>query len=495
MLKKLPLGIVFKALAVMTCYGEPGTQLDAPMAIHKVSCESLVGRAFANVRITSSAEVAAADGNPSYCRILATENATEHDIEALLPAPWTGRLYQQGGGGFDGRIPELLSPLPPAGSSNPGLIALRNGAIVLGSNGGYRDPTGAQLLGNSAAVERYAHTAIKIAKQFGNALAAAYYGAPPKYSYYGGCSDGGRGAANAAAKYGDDYDGVVAGAPGLNVLGLVEGWTRASVLDLPDPAKLAAVAAAAVKKCDRLDGAKDGIISNWEACRFDPLTDAASAQLTPSQASSVQALLSDLKSKDGTTLYSGLGFGDMSPWARAYAVLGLGYLRNIVLNDASWNPDGFDVDAYYPRIYHVVRTQYGFDPEPEGLVSFLQKGKKMIIWQGSDDTLLSHRDTIRVWRSITRMAGAQAAKNSRLYIAAGVNHCGGGPGADDFDLLGPLMLWVEKGVPPANIVASKRDMQTRKVLFNRPLCIYPQFPRYGGSGDMNEATNFSCSAR
>lgn len=457
-----------------------------------MACESLAGRELEGVKITSAAKVPAAHGNPANCKVLATQDGTEHDIEALLPDSWSGRLYQQGGGGFDGQILELLSP---AHAAAPGSIALAAGAIVLANNGGYRDPTGAKLLNNPAATQLYAHTAIHVVKQFGNALAVAYYGSAPKYSYYVGCSNGGRGAANAASKYGDEYDGVVSGAPGLNMVGLVEGWTRAATLDLPEPAKLKAVNAAVVAKCDVLDGAKDGVISNWEACKFDPEVDAPAAGLTSSQAASVKALMTDLKLKDGTTIYSGLGFGDMSPWARAYAMFGTGHMRNIILSDPNWSPAGFDVDASFPAISGVMRTKYGFNPEPEGIVSFLQSGKKMIVWHGSDDSLISHRDTIRVFQGILKTAGPKGAENSRLYIASGVNHCGGGPGADDFDLLTPLMKWVEKGQAPSLVVASKFDRPGGKLLFTRPVCTYPSFPRYKGTGDMNDAASFACATK
>ena len=456
-----------------------------------VPCESLAGRELADVKITSAAKVDAAGGNPAHCKVLGTQTGTEHDIEALLPESWSGRLYQQGGGGFDGQLREPLSPMHAAA---PGSIALASGAIVVANNGGYRDPTGQKLLNNPAATQLYAHTAILVVKKFGNALAKTYYGAAPKYSYYVGCSNGGRGAGNAASKYGDEYDGVIVGAPGLNMVGLVEGWTRAAALDVPEPAKLKAVNAAVVAKCDALDGVKDGVISNWQACNFDPAVDAPAAGLTASQASAVKALLSDLKLKDGTTIYSGFGFGDMSQWAGGYAMFGTGHMRNIIFSDPKWSPAGFDVDANYSAIDQGMRGKYAFNPEPEGIVSFLQRGKKMIVWHGSDDSLISHRDTIRVFEGIQKTAGPKAAANSRLYIASGVNHCGGGPGADDFDLFTPLMRWVEKGEAPILVVATKRDHPDGEAQFTRPLCEYPKYPKYNGSGDINRAANFTCSA-
>ena len=115
-------------------------------------------------------------------------------------------------------------------------VALSSGAVQTANNGGHRDPSGAIFLNNPLVVQRYAHTAILTATQFGKAVTNAYYGQGPKYSYYEGCSNGGRGALNAAAKYGDEYDGVIAGAPTRNLTGQIEQWTRATALTLPSAA-------------------------------------------------------------------------------------------------------------------------------------------------------------------------------------------------------------------------------------------------------------------
>jgi feruloyl esterase len=102
---------------------------------------------------------------------------------------------------------------------------------------------------------------------------------------------------------------------------------------------------------------------------------------------------------------------------------------------------------------------------------------------------------IRTWADVVGAAGAQAARaNSRLYIAPGVAHCGGGEGADSADLLQAMMQWVEIGKAPGTLLAAKRDAATGKVRFTRPLCEYPRWPRYDGKGDINSASSFSCAA-
>jgi hypothetical protein len=458
---------------------EPGTR--AP----QVACASIAGKTYANVDVAAAVAVPASGAIPGYCKVTGTEAGTEHDIEVRLPDEWRKRLVQEGGGGFDGRI----APVNPGGN-----VPLSLGAVQVANNGGHRDPSGAVLLNNAQVVQRYAHTAIITANRFGKQVSAEYYGETPSRNYYQGCSNGGRGALNAAAKYGVEFDGVIAGAPTRNLTGQIEQWTRAAALTLPSASKLNAVAAAAVSKCDALDGASDGIVSNWRACNFDPSVDVpAAAGLTADEASAVKTLMADLQLSDGSTLYSGFGFGDMAAWGAAYAALGVGHVRNIVLNDPTWSPASFDIDTFFPIIQDVVEGTYHFSAASSGLAQFLQAGKKVMVWHGSDDALLSHKDTIRTWTEVTELAGTTASANSRLYIAPGVNHCGGGPGADRFDLLTPLVAWVEEGKAPDVPVARKVDAQSGATLFSRPLCVHPQFPKYRGTGDLNSAESYICS--
>ncbi|TMH71498.1 MAG: tannase/feruloyl esterase family alpha/beta hydrolase [Betaproteobacteria bacterium] len=447
-----------------------------------ISCGSLAGNTIENVQVTAAVNVAATATLPAYCKVNGTQAGTQHDIEVRLPDDWQQRFVQQGGGGFDGSI-------PPVGKTN---VALSQHAVLTANNGGNRDPSGAVLLNNPQLVQLYAHSAIPIAAKFGKAVAEKYYGRRPSYSYYQGCSNGGRGALNAAAKYGAEFDAVIAGAPTRNLPGQIEQWTRASALTMPSATKLAAVNAAAVAKCDALDGAIDGVVSNWAACQFDPTTDVpASVGLSAAEAAAVKALMTDLKLADGTTIYSGYGIGSMAQWGPAYAALGVGHMRNIVLNDPFWSPSSFNVDTYYPTITGVIDGEYGFDASVSGLADFLKAGKKIMVWHGSDDALLSHKDTIRTWQPVVAQAADEAASNSKLYIASGVNHCGGGPGADTFDLLTPMMAWVEKGIDPGTIVASKVDA-SGATQFTRPLCQYPAYPKYNGTGDINSASNNQC---
>lgn len=479
----LVLACTAAAALVAACGGGDGESPTAERA-PVIACGSLAGQTIENVQVTGATNVAASGALPAYCKVNGTQVGTQHDIEVRLPEVWQQRFVQQGGGGYDGSIPAV-------GTTN---VALSRHAVLTANNGGHRDPTGAVFLNNPDVVQLYAHTAIDIAAKFGKAVTQQYYGSRPNYSYYQGCSNGGRGALNAAAKYGTQYDAVIAAAPTRNLTGQVEMWTRAAALSIPSASKLTSVNAAAVAKCDALDGTKDGIVSNWAACQFDPMTDVpASVGLTTSEAEAVKALMTDLKLSDGTTVYSGLGIGSMAALGSAYGFLGTGHMRNIVLNDASWSPTGFDVNAYHSTIMSVIDGKYGFAASVRGLSDFLKSGKKVVVWHGSDDALLSHKDTIRTWEPVIADAGVFAAANSKLYIASGVGHCRGGPGADTFDLLTPTMAWVEKGVDPGTPIASKVDA-SGATLFTRPLCAYPAYPKYNGTGDVNSASSYQCSS-
>lgn len=469
---------------------------DAAAPTPRLACSELAGTTLAGFRISAARLVAAADDLPAYCAVEASEvgseGTTTHDVRALLPEVWAQRLYQQGGGGFDGVIKELLPKTVSAPSA--GHAALKSGAMVLGNNGGHRDPTGRALLGQPAAIERYAHRAIGSVRDFADALALAYYGGVARHAYYQGCSNGGRGALNAAAKYGERFDAVIAGAPTFATAGQAAQWARAASLPVTDPATLGAVAAQAVKACDALDGAADGVIGDWAACTFDPRRDVAPAvELAPAAAAAIKGLIDGVTLADGTRVYSGFGFGSMAGYAAGYPLLGRGYLGYIVFDDAEWTGADFDLARDYPALVAVLEQRYQFSAETEGLARFLRAGKKMMVWHGSNDVVTSHKDSARAWQQVVAATGQAARENSRFYIAAGVNHCSGGPGADVFDLYTPMMNWVEQGVAPGEIKAAKLDPASGQPQLTRPLCVYPAVPRYNGQGDINDAASFVCS--
>jgi hypothetical protein len=464
-----------------------------------IPCSALAHLTLPHTTVISTTSVAATDATPGYCRVLATVQP-ETDIELRLPDRWLERLLHLGGSGFDGVIPNL----------DPNTVHLQQGYAVVASNGGHRDPTGGptRLLAQPALIEDFAHRAIEKTVLFAKAAIQAYYGDRPRFTYFAGCSNGGRGALNAAAKYGDEYDGVIAGAPTRNLSGLISGWVRAGLLSPPSPAKLGAMSRAQVAMCDGDDGLVDGIISNPGACRFDPASMRCATGvndvscLTDSEIDAVNTVRSDLELRNGRTVYSGLGLGDPSkgfgvfmplgppgsPTASAF--LGTGHLRYIIHGDPAYNPADYAVDRDLRDVKAVIEGVYDFSADTVPLARYLRTGGKIIVWHGAEDTTLSHLDTARSYEQMIDRAG-KAERNARLYAPAGVQHCGGGPGADRFDLIEAMREWVERGDAPRTVVAVKAD-STGSVLFTRPLCEYPKYPRYTGYGDPDSATSFRC---
>jgi hypothetical protein len=247
-------------MAATPSASEPALAAGRPMPGEGAfSCQALDGRAWPHVLVTSASIVSAQGIAPAYCRVLATIEP-ETDIEVRLPVQWRRRLLHVGGSGLDGVIPNL----------DFHATELARGYALTASNGGHRDPAGGatRLLGNPILIQDYAHAAIGKTVRAAKAILDAYYGRPPDYSYFSGCSAGGRGALNAAAHYGDEYDGVLAGAPTRNMPGLLSAWAIGGQHTPPTPAKMAMLYDAQMAHCDATDRLVDGIISNPAACRL-----------------------------------------------------------------------------------------------------------------------------------------------------------------------------------------------------------------------------------
>jgi hypothetical protein len=465
------------------------------------ACVGLTTLALPDATVTSAVDVAAQGSVPAYCRVLATAG-TETDIEVRLPEPWGGRLVHLGGSGLDGFIQDL----------DVRADLLQQGFAVTASNSGHRDPTGGptRFLNDPVVIEAYAHGAIGQTIAVAKAVVLAYYGEPAGYTYFTGCSAGGRAAFNAAARYGAEYDGVVAGAPTRNMAGMVSAWALATQVSPPSVAKLTSMYEAQLAQCDTLDGLDDGIIGNPAKCRFDlesvrcPSGTDNDSCLTDAEIDAVKTIRSDVKFANGRTVYVGLGIGHPGtgfgafmplggPGSPVVATLVSGwFLPYMVYGDPAYDPRGYDVDTELRTVEHVFDQVHDFSADTNPLAQYLRSGGKVIVWHGAEDALMSHRDTIRSYEEMSRQAG-RGSENARLYVPPGVNHCGGGPGADAFDMIGALAEWVEQGQAPGTLTASKFDA-TGNVLFTRPLCEYPKYPRHDGENDPDDAASFRCVA-
>lgn len=485
------------------------------------SCASLISLSLPNTVVTSATKVPATATTPAFCNVLATV-APQTDIQVQLPDGWQGRYLHLGGAGFDGVIPTTA----PA-AFNVNLLA--NGFVVAASNGGHRASQfpGASFAGDRTLVLAYAHTALSETDRVARALIKAFYGMPARFRYFSGCSNGGKNASIAASLLRDNYDGVIGGdgvyghsdehVGGGDMAGLTAVWVRAvEAASVFDPAtfnaKMAALYNAEVAQCDALDGLADGIISNPSMCHFDPAsiecpagTDTPSC-LTENQVDAMKTVMSDL-TLDGEVIGAPYGLANFASPIGGLSgggfALGQGFLAM-----AYGNPNFAIASFDLAKDFHFIAAQLDNRDEMDGpldeIADYVRDGGKLIIWSGGEDELVPTADSVRF---VNRLMGVvddedrdARARNDdgthehdvRLYTLPGVGHCQGGPGADAIDLLTPMVDWVEQGIAPETLTASK--VVNGNVTFTRPLCVYPQWPKYNGSGDPNDAASFTCVA-
>ena len=460
-----------------------------------------------NTTITSATLVPATGSTPAYCNVLATV-APQTDIQVQLPTNWKGRYLHLGGAGFDGTI---ATSAPASYAVN----LLAEGYAVGASNGGHRATQypGASFAADQQLVLGYAYTAIGDTDTVARALIQAYYGKPASYRYFDGCSNGGKNASVAASRFREDYDGVIGGdgvwghadehVGGGDMAGLTAVWAR--VVNVTNtinpetfPAKLTALYNAEIAKCDALDGLADGIISNPHNCHIDPSALACPAGvdtqscLTPTEVTAVKTLQSDLLLND-QVIGAPYGLGNLVSGLSAVAgggeALGQGFLA------LAYNNPAYSISLFNPeRDFDFLSNQFGRIDDMtgplQGVAKYVSEGGKLIVWTGGEDPLVPTADSVRFVEHLSHEVDDEARGNVRLYTLPGVNHCGGGPGADTINSLTPISTWVEKGIPPRNLIASKLSA-AGTVTFTRPLCPFPQWAKYTG-GDGNSASSFTC---
>jgi pimeloyl-ACP methyl ester carboxylesterase len=172
------------------------------------------------------------------------------------------------------------------------------------------------------------------------------------------------------------------------------------------------------------------------------------------------------------------------------SLLAARFLPFIVYNDPTYDPAAYDIEIDLRTVVDAMEHTYDFSPNTTALAGYLRSGKKIIIWHGTEDMLVSHIDTIQAYETMTRQAGRDS-ENARFYALPGVQHCGGGPGTNRFDMIAAITDWVENGSAPQTPIASRSDA-AGNLLFTRPLCEFPGYPRYAGQGDPNDASSFEC---
>ncbi len=345
-----------------------------------------------------------------------------------------------------------------------------------------------------------------VAKQ----IVAAYYGHPARYSYFDGCSTGGREAMLAAERYPDQFDGIVAGDPAMETdysnLGLAwaaAAFNRAAPKDAsgkPLPAQLLSksdkqlVVSRLLSDCDGLDGRKDGLIFNFGACRFDPaeLTckgAKTNACLTSTQVAAIRTAFAGPKTKGGVQIYPAFPY-DAGIGAEGGGIPGL--LSGPVIPVGGANTStSMDVDAAVAAA-RADGTQALVDTANwTNLSAFFGHGGKILFYHGLSDPWFSPLDTLGYYQRLAAAnGGAEAVRaSSRIFMVPGMMHCQGGPATlDQFDLLTAVVDWTEQGKAPDQVVATGMSLPGQ----SRPLCAWPAHAQYKGSGDPSEAASYAC---
>lgn len=498
------------------------------------ACADLAARSFPNTTITLATMVAAGayeapapafgggpppdySNLPAFCRVAGSIHPTsDSDIrfELWLPtdANWNGRFMQTGNGGAAGSI--VLTSLPDP---------LTRGYAVANTDTGHEGGGGSfeWAIGHPEKLVDYQYRAVHELTVVGKAIATERYGRAPNESYWLGCSTGGRQGLKEAQRYPADYDAIVAGAPASNwspLMGqatFIQANMGANGLGAD---KLGLLKESAIAACDSNDGVTDRVISAPARCDFDPASlecgsvEGASAAggasesgqcLSPVEVQAARNIYGGLVTSAGDVLMPGTGVGSEPLWG-AYAAgpftIGTNWFRQVVLNDADWDPATFDVDTHMALAEQQDQgAAKAMDPD---LSAFVDSGGRLLMYHGTTDGLIPYGNTVNYYESVVGTIGEDTADESvRLFLVPGMDHCAGGEGAFAVDWLTALEQWVETGQAPDTLPGAHPaggpqppGVPARPSRpFTRPICAYPDVATYTGRGDVDDAANFECA--
>jgi feruloyl esterase len=462
-------------------------------------CESLSSLTLPDTTITLAQEVAAAANTPAHCRVTATlKPTTDSDIkiEVWMPAEkWNGKFEGNGNGGWTGSI-------------NPASLAagLRRGYASGMTDTGHEGGSGSFALGHPEKLIDFGYRATHEMTVKAKAIVTAFYGRAPEISYFTGCSAGGKQGLTEAQLFPTDYSGIVSGAPANNWTHLMAQliWVAQAVhhdeASYIPPAKFPALHSAAIAACDARDGVKDGVIDDPTKCKFDPKVLACKGAdgpscLTASQVESARKIYSALLNpRTKQAIFPGFEPGSELGWQFAAGpmptALATDQFKYVVFKNPGWDYKALNFDSDIALADMLDNgTNNATDPN---LKTFFEHGGKLLQYHGWADPLISPLNSVNYYQSVEKaMGGSAKIKDSyRLFMVPGMSHCQGGEGPSNFDTLGALEQWVENGMPPARIEASR--IQNGKADRTRPLCPYPQVAVYNGKGSSDDAKSFSC---
>jgi len=477
-------------------------------------------------------------GTPEYCAVtgtVVTNPATGKtaNFEIILPTPkaWNGKFLFSGCAGLCG----LVFPGPTEGIAKGYAIASTDdGHTAL--NDDVFDGSWALIapgVPNTDALTDFYFRAVHTVIVAGKSLAESWEKGSLSHSYYTGCSDGGREGMVEATRFPDDFDGVIAGDPFFDIRGETlggykdaKGLLRSNQSYIP-PALLAVVDAAIYANCDAADGVVDGLIQNPAKCSFNPAmlqckAGTTSNCLNPDQVDTLNAYFNAARDPSGLIAYEGYPTSDLNtapggsffawveaagpaaniaaaePWGTAPPASWLfadNMLRYLIYQDADFNSNA-DFPFSFSNIVSDAavalideRTEAGDGDVPSAIQPFITANKKLILYHGYSDGLITPYRTVRYYEDLAAISGGFGTlqETVRLFMEPGMYHCGGGPGPNTFDTLSALESWVEDGIAPEAIPAS--NPVTGRTM---PLCKFPEQAHYLGTGDVDNAANWIC---
>jgi feruloyl esterase len=502
--------------------------------VRAASCEDLVNLKLPNTEIKSAQRIDAGEFTlpgrgkqadfPAFCRVIASvKNSPDSDIgvEIWMPGDqWKGVFHGNGNGGYAGSLAAGYAGME---------AGLRRGYASATTDMGTAPSTtlnGDPLIGHPEKWRDWGMLSTHVMTVTGKAIAKAFYGEDPKHSYFTGCSTGGQQGLIEAQYYPEDYSGILVGAPVINrtwghALAI---WDYSSANLQPgrrlSEAKLAVLHKAAISAC----GAKsnglpaDPFIGDPSVCKFDPGELACKGAdsescLTSAEVQTAKDFYSGPVNRSGHATFYGWEPGSESPGRGGWSFTQSGSNNEPAFDGlfkwvfgAQWDWRKFDFERDMPKIDAELGP--ALNGVTRGDASrFRALGGKLILYQGWADTLVAPAQTIAFYNRLGKQQDY-----ARLFMAPGVMHCGGGDGPSAFnsanggarkppsdkpdeDLFAAMIHWVEDGAAPKQVVATKYvdDTPAKGIAMQRPLCVYPQKAWYKGSGDTNDANNFTCS--
>jgi hypothetical protein len=504
----------------------------ADEASSRKACESLAALSTQTFRVDTSEWVAASrlpagpagatTEVPSHCLFRVVIDPRPSGMEAMsygtgielrLPMDWNGRMLFQGGGGLDGML------IPAFGSVTGFQSALTRGFAVVSTDGGHRgrNNVDARFAVDQQAKLDFAYQAVQRTTREAKSLINRYYGRKPDYSYFMGCSTGGREAMLAAQRLPLEFDGVVAGNASFNLtqVAVNQIWSLQSVTRIAPKdatgkpqlseaftdAQLKAVSTAVLKQCDGLDGLEDGMINDYKACRFDPASLRCGVQpcLSTQQVDGLTDIFGGTRNSRGESLYGATPY-DTGIALPAWRAMHLGTASNPPAN-ASLGRDTLRLFSMTPANPDFDPLRFDFDHDIAATsetaaindavatlhTTFAGHGGKMIVYHGLSDQAMWAGALTRWYERLTPRDSQGPQSWARLFLVPGMTHCGGGQSTDQFDMLTTIQQWVEKGQAPDRVVASGRAFPGK----TRPLCPYPKVARFDG-GNADDEKSFSC---